>query len=68
MPPVIWRLPHPVRGIVAFLLVIVAGWTLGATLDAFGMGLPELAVLALLAVAAGLLVATRTSRDSDSSS
>jgi hypothetical protein len=68
MPPVIWRLPHPVRGIVTFLLVIVAGWTLGAMLDAFGMGLPELAVLALLAAAAGLLVATRTSRDSASSS
>jgi hypothetical protein len=49
-------------------LVIVAGWTLGATIDAFGMGLPELAVLALLAAAVGLLVATRTSRDSASSS
>ncbi len=68
LPLVIWRLPHPVRGIVTFLLVIVAGWMLGAMLDAFGMGLPEFAVLALLAGGAGLLVATRTSGDSASSS
>ena len=68
LPLVIWRLPHPVRGIVTFLLVFVAGWMLGAMLDAFGMGLPELAVLALLAGGAGLVVATRTSGDSASSS
>ena len=65
---VIWRLPHPVRGIVTFLLVFVAGWMLGAMLDAFGMGLPELAVLALLAAGTGLFVATRTSSDSAFSS
>jgi hypothetical protein len=65
---VIWRLPHPVRGIVTFLVVFVAGWMLGAMLDVFGMGVPELAVLALLAAAAGLVVATRTSGDSASSS
>jgi hypothetical protein len=57
---VIWRLPHPVRGMVMFLLVVVAGWMLGAMLDVFGMGLPELAGLALLASAAGLVVAART--------
>jgi hypothetical protein len=65
---VIWRLPHPVRGIFTFLLVFVTGWMLGAMLDTFGMGLPELALLALLAAGAGLLVATRTSGDSVSSS
>jgi hypothetical protein len=65
---VIWRLPHPVRGIVTFLLVFVVGAMLGTTLDAFGMGLPELAVLALLAAGAGLVVATRTSGDNASSS
>ena len=65
---VIWRLPHPARGIVAFLLVFFAGWTLGAMVDAFGMGLMELAVLALIAGGAGLVVATRTSGDSVSSS
>jgi hypothetical protein len=66
MPSVIWRLRHPVRGILTFLLVFVAGWMLGVMLDAFGMGLPEFAILALLAGAAGLLVATRTSGDGES--
>ena len=42
MPLMIWRLPHPVRGIVVFLIIFVAGSSLGG----FGMGLPELAVLA----------------------
>lgn len=65
---VIWRLPHPVRGIVAFLLVFVAGWMLGAMVDAFGMGLPELAVLVLIAGGTGLVVATRTSGDGAASS
>jgi hypothetical protein len=60
-PLVIWRLPRAVRGIVTFLVVFVAGWMLGAMLDTFGMGLPELAVLALLAAGSGLVVATRTS-------
>ena len=64
---VIWRLPHPVRGLVTFLLVVVAGSMLGAMLDGFGMGLPELAFLALLAAGAGLIVATRTSGDGASS-
>jgi hypothetical protein len=65
---VIWRFPHPLRGIVTFFLIFVAGWMLGAMVDAFGMGLPELAVLALIAAGAGLVVATRTSGDSASSS
>jgi uncharacterized membrane protein len=54
---VIWRLPHPVRGIVLFLVV----FALGSMLGGFAMGLPELAVLAIVAGAAGLIVATRTS-------
>jgi len=41
---------------------------LGAILDAFGMGLPELAVLTLLAAGTGFVVASRTSGDSASSS
>jgi hypothetical protein len=41
---------------------------LGVMLDSFAMGLPELAVLALLAAGAGLVVATRTSGDGASSS
>jgi hypothetical protein len=65
---VVWRLPHPVRGIVTFFLVFVAGWMLGAMRDAFGMGLRELALLALLAAGTGLVVATRTSGASASSS
>lgn len=63
----IWRLPHPLRGIVTFLLIFVAGWMSGAMVDAFGMGLPELAVLALIAAGAGLVVATRSSGDNTSS-
>jgi hypothetical protein len=65
---VIRRLPHPVRGITTFLLVFVAGWMLGALLDTFGMGLPELAVLTLLAAGTGLVVASHTSGESASSS
>jgi hypothetical protein len=60
----IWRLPHPVRGIVAFLIILVAGSTLGG----FGMGLPELAVLALAAGGIALVVATRTAGDNRLSS
>jgi hypothetical protein len=58
MPVMIWRLPHPVRGIVTFLAIFV----LGSALGGFGMGLPELALLVLLAGAAALFVATRTTR------
>jgi len=67
MPLVIWRLPHPVRGLFTFLVVFVAGGILGAMVDRFGIGLPELAGLALLASGAGLLAATRTSGDGASS-
>ncbi|MGC4110108.1 MAG: hypothetical protein QM747_06725 [Nocardioides sp.] len=52
----IWRLPHPVRGIATFLVVFVLGRMLGG----FGMGLPELGILALVASGIGLFVATRT--------
>ena len=58
MPVMIWRLPHPLRGIVTFLAIIV----LGSALGGFGMGLPELALLALLAGAAALFVATLTTQ------
>ena len=54
---VIWRLPHPVRGIATFLVVIAVGTVLGG----FALGLPELATVALVAAGAGLFVATRTS-------
>lgn len=64
MPLVIWRLPHPVRGIFVFLGIFVAGSALGG----FGMGIPELAVLGLLAVGVALVVATRTTSDDNSSS
>jgi hypothetical protein len=60
----IWRLPHPVRGIVVFLIIFVAGSTLGG----FGMGLLELAVLALLAAGVAMVVATRTTGDDRTSS
>lgn len=60
----IWRLPHPVRGIGAFLIIFVAGSTLGG----FGMGLPELAVLALLAAGVALVFAIRTTGDDRSPS
>jgi hypothetical protein len=59
MPLVIWRLPHPVRGIVVFLVIFV----FVAVAGGFGMGLPELAVLALLASGVALVVATRTRGD-----
>jgi hypothetical protein len=59
---VIWRLPHPVRGIVTFLIIFAVGRMLGG----FAMGLPELAVLGLVAAGAGLVVATRTSGDDGS--
>ena len=60
----IWRLPHPVRGIVVFLIIFIAGSTLGG----FGMGLPELAVLAVLAGGVALVVATRAAGDDPSAS
>jgi hypothetical protein len=56
---VIWRLPHPVRGILVFLVI----FSVGSALGGFGMGMPELAVLALVAAAVAGVVATRTSGD-----
>lgn len=50
----VWRLPHPVRGIIAFALV----WAGGATLLGFGAGVPELAGLFLVAASA-LAIANR---------
>jgi len=52
----IWRLPHPVRGIVAFVLV----WIGGAALVAFGVGIPEMLVLTILASIAFVLASRRT--------
>jgi hypothetical protein len=60
---VIWRLPHPFRGLAAFSAVFALGLLLGSLLDRFGMGLPELAALALLGGGAGWIAATRTSGD-----
>jgi hypothetical protein len=68
MPLVIWRLPHPVRGIVAFLGIFAVGAIVGHLVDGFGMGLPELALLALVSAGAALVVATRTSSAGSSSS
>jgi hypothetical protein len=65
---VIWRLPHPGRGIVAFLVIFALGSTLGHIVDGFGMGLPELALLGLVSAGAALVVATRTPGDGTSSS
>jgi hypothetical protein len=62
MSLVIWRLPHPVRGILVFLVIFGVGRTLGG----FAMGLPELAVLAFLAAGAAIFAATRTSGDGGS--
>jgi len=59
MPLMIWRLPHPVRGIVTFLAICV----LGSAFGGFGMGLPELALLAILAGAVAVFAATRTTQD-----
>jgi len=52
----IWRLPHLVRGIVAFVLV----WIGGAALVAFGVGIPEMLVLTILASIAFVLASRRT--------
>ena len=55
IPHVIWRLPHPVRGLATFLAL----YLLGSILGGFGMGLPELGLLGLIAGVIGLFVATR---------
>jgi hypothetical protein len=68
MPLVIWRLPHPVRGIVVFLVIFALGSMVGDLVDGFGMGLPELGLLAFGSAAAALVVATRSSGDGNSSS
>ena len=57
----IWRLPHPGLGLAAFLLV----WGAGAMLIGFGLGLPEMIGLALLAVGAFALVNKRRERERD---
>jgi hypothetical protein len=46
---VIWRLAHPVRAMVTFVLVFVG---LALVLGGFGIGLLELLVMALVATAA----------------
>ena len=42
----IWRLTHPARGVLAFLLV----WAGGVALLRFGAGIPEMIVLTGLAL------------------
>ncbi len=54
-----WRLPRPIRGILAFLVALV----LGAYLVGFGMGMPELALLGVLSCVAFVMA----SRDASSS-
>jgi hypothetical protein len=56
---VIWRLPHPVRGLVAGLLVLV-GLPALTGLAGFGMGMSELLLVLLFSVGTCLVVATRT--------
>jgi hypothetical protein len=51
---VIWRLPNPLRGMLTFLVVLA----LGAMLGGFGMGMPELVFLGILAGAA-FVIASR---------
>ena len=60
----IWRLPHPIRGVVAFLVVFVAG----APLTGFGMGMPEMVGLTLLASGAFVVASTRISAERDAHS
>ena len=47
------------RGIAAFLLV----WVGGATLFGFGLGLPEMVGMAILAAGAFVLASRRTARE-----
>jgi hypothetical protein len=68
IPLVIWRLPHPVRGIVVFLVTFALGSMVGHLVDGFRMGLPELVPLGLVSAAAALGVATRSSGDGKSAS
>jgi hypothetical protein len=68
IPLVIWRLPHPVRGIVVFLVTFALGSMVGHLVDGFRMGLPELVLLGLVSAAAALGVATRSSGDGKSAS
>ncbi len=55
----IWRLPHPVLGIVLFLAV----WIGGASIIGFGVGFPEMGVLTVLAAGAFMLANRRRARD-----
>ncbi len=60
----IWRLPHPIRGLVAFLVVFAAG----SMVFGFGMGVPELTVLVVLAGVAFAVASThRLETDSNKS-
>ena len=57
----IWRLPHPIRGILAFLTVFVIGALLGAFLYGFGIGIAELAFLGLLSCVAFVIASREAS-------
>jgi hypothetical protein len=52
----IWRLPHPVRGLLAAALVLLGGGLLLTPLD---VGVPELVVLAALSSVTFAVVARR---------
>lgn len=55
----IWRVPHPVRGVVVFVLQ----WVVGASLIGFGIVLPEVVALAPLARGALVLANRRSTRE-----
>lgn len=54
----IWKLPHPVLGVVLFCLV----WAAGASLIGFGVAVPEMIGLTFLALGAFVLVNRRPAR------
>jgi hypothetical protein len=62
--PVIWRLPHPFLGMLAFLLV----WIAGMFLVGFGVGFVEMIGLTVLASIAFAVVNRRPHQRRDRSS
>ncbi len=60
----IWRLPHPLVGLLAFVGV----WMGAAMAVGFGAGMPEVGGLTLLATAAFVLINRRPARRTYASS
>lgn len=54
----VWRLAHPVRGMLAGLAV----WVLVGTALGFGVGIPELLIMTALAVMTTVVVGRRGSK------